>query len=198
MLLLIQELVKDIPNGIYCLVAAYLLWKIAQFYFVRFRDVEKKGEEVSDIKKKIDDNIEPLLTKIHSTSDRIARYIITRDELDPAFFSAKSPVELSDLAREVLEKSSAKSFVDNDIDFLTLKIDERNPKSSLDIQQLAISVIFELVDTEAFSKIKDFIYQNPKYKGENIGLLTMINIIALYLRDKYFEKHPGLKENNLE
>jgi len=189
----IDEIIKNIPNGIYYLAIGWAVWKVAHFYFVRFRDLEKKSDDISGIGKKIDDKLEPTLVKINSTLDRISRYIITKDSLDPAFFSTSSPVELNELAKELLDKSGGKAFVDNTLDFLISKIEERNPKSILDIQQLAVSVIFDLVDTEAFSKIKDFVYQNPKYQSQDVDIPVIINIIALYLRDKYFEKHPELQ-----
>jgi len=185
-----EEIIKNIPNGIYYLAVAYIVWKAAHFYFVRFRDIEKKVCDVDGIKKKIDDEIGPVLVKINSTSDRIARYIITKDSLNPAFFST--------FAKEVLTESGAKNFIDNSFAFLSSKIEERNPKSTLDIQQLAISVVFDLVDTEAFSKVKDFVYNNPKYKEQGIDMPIIINIAALYFRDEYFKKHPELKEADLK
>jgi len=195
---IIEEIIKNIPNGIYYLAVAYIVWKAAQFYFVRFRDIEKKVCDVDGIKKKIDDEIGPVLVKINSTSDRIARYIITKDSLNPAFFSTASPIELNTFAKEVLTESGAKNFIDNSFAFLSSKIEERNPKSTLDIQQLAISVVFDLVDTEAFSKVKDFVYNNPKYKEQGIDMPIIINIAALYFRDEYFKKHPELKEADLK
>lgn len=195
---ILEEVAKNIPKGIYYLILAYVVWKVAQFYFVRFRDVEKKICDISDIKKKIDEEITPSLVKINSTSDRIARYLIMRDALDPIFFTSGSPIELNEFAIEILEISGAKNFVDSSLDFLCSRIKERNPKSALDIQQFAISVIFELVETEAFSKIKDFVYQNPKYKGHDIDIPVIINIATLYLRNEYFKKYPELKETNPE
>lgn len=192
----IDEIIKNIPNGLYYLAVGWVVWQVARFYFIRFRDLEKKSDDISGISKKIDDKLEPTLIKINSTLDRISRYIITKDSLDPAFFSTNSPVELNALANELLEKSGGTAFVDNTLDFLVSKIEERNPKSILDIQQLAVSVIFDLVDTEAFSKIKDFVYQNPKYKSQDVDIPVIINIIALHLRNKYFEKHPELESSN--
>jgi len=194
----VDEIIKNVPNGIYYLAVAYVAWKAAQFYFVRFRDLEKKSDGISGITERIDDKIEPTLVKINLALDRISRYIITKDSLDPSFFNTGSPVELNTLAKDILKKSGGKNFVDNSLDFLVSKIDERNPKSNLDIQQLAVSVILDLVDTEALSKIKDFVYQNPKYRSKDISMPTIINIVALYLRDKYFELHPELTETETE
>ena len=125
---IIEEIIKNIPNGIYYLAVAYIVWKAAHFYFVRFRDIEKKVCDVDGIKKKIDDEIGPVLVKINSTSDRIARYIITKDSLNPAFFSTASPIELNTFAKEVLTESGAKNFIDNSFAFLSSKIEERNPE----------------------------------------------------------------------
>ena len=116
---IIEEIIKNIPNGIYYLAVAYIVWKAAHFYFVRFRDIEKKVCDVDGIKKKIDDEIGPVLVKINSTSDRIARYIITKDSLNPAFFSTASPIELNTFAKEVLTESGAKNFIDNSFAFLS-------------------------------------------------------------------------------
>ena len=198
MLELFKEFIKIIPNGLYYLAIACIVWKIAQFYFVRFRDCERRIADISDVKKDLNDKIEPTLVKINLTLDRIARYIVGRDALNHDYFSTGNPIELNEFAKEVLEKSGAKHFIDSSYDFLSLKIDELKPKSILDIQQLAISVLFDLIDTEGFSIIKDFIYQNPKYKGKKIDIPTMIIIMSLYLRDQYFEKHPEFRKTNLE
>lgn len=182
----IDEIIKSIPNGLYYFSVGYVVWKIAQFYFVRFGDLEKRSGDIKNIDKR--------LARINFTVDRIARYIITKDFLDPAYFSSKSPITLNKLAKDVLKKSGGQSFVDSHLDVLTSGIEGGNPKSPFDVQQIAVSVVFNLMDSGDFSKIKDFIYQNPRYQSKQVNLSTMINIISLYLRDKYFEKHPEFKK----
>lgn len=195
---IIQEIIKNIPNGLYYLAIVCIVWVVAKFYFVRFCGVEKKIKDVSDIKKKIDEKIEPTLIKIKLTVDRIARYIITKNALDHNYFSAGSPIELNQFSREVLENSGAKHFIDSSLDFLISEIDELKPKSALDIQQFSVSILFDLIDTEGFSVIKDFVYQNPKYENKEINIPIIINIMALYIRDEYFKKHPEFNKSDLE
>lgn len=181
MLQFLEKIAENIPNGLYYLAVGYLVWKVAEFYFVRFREVEKT-------KTKMDKEINPKLVQIDKTVDKIAMYIITKNLLDSTYFHSHSPVELTDLAKEILEKSGAKEFVDCSLELLRKKIDEKNPQGSLDIQNAATLVIFDLVDAENFKNVKKFIYENPKYKEYDLNVPIIINIAALYLRDKYFEK----------
>lgn len=181
MLQFLGKVAENIPNGLYYLAVGYLVWKIAELYFVRFRDVEKAQV-------KINKEISPSLVRIDKTVDKIAMYIITKNLLDATYFHSHSPVELNDLSKEILEKSGAKEFVDCDFEFLKEKIDEKKPQGLLDIQNSAISVIFDLEDTEKFKDARNFVYNNPKYKEHDINIQIIINIAALYLRNKYLKK----------
>ena len=99
-----------------------------------------------------------------------------------AFF-IQSFAELNDLGKEILDKSGAKNFIDSLLESLISKIKDGKPKSYLDIHQLAVSVLFDFLDTEHFSGIKDFVYQNPRYKDNDIDIQAIINLAALYLRE---------------
>lgn len=189
---IVVKIVENIPNGLYYVALAYIVWLLARLYFVRFRDLERKSSETSEINKKLDNSVSPALTKLSLTQDRIARYLITKDALDPTFFDTGSPIRLSALAQRLLAESGAKSLVDGVSDFVIDRIEANRPKSALDIQQLAVTEMFDMVDTEAFSRIKDFVYQNPEYEGHRVDLSVIINILAVYLRDKYLEKHPEM------
>lgn len=160
-----------------------IICKILAFYYKRFCPVEDKIDTMSDdiesIKGKIHGKIEPSL-------DKIIKFLIMRGPKAKAFFVKRSPIELTDLARKILEESGAKNFIDSFLDSLIAKIKEDKPKNALDVQQLAASVLFNLVDIEEFKPIKEFIYQNPKYDGQHdIDIQVMIDLSALYLRDKY-------------
>jgi len=189
----IEEIAKHIPNGVYCLLVLLLILivvKIVSFYFKRFCPLEKQtGDVVTDIKtikEDINGIRENILHDVAPLLNKISTYLITKYPRDKELLKIQSPIELTELAKEILEKSGAKNFVDSSLDSLIAKIKEGNPKSDLDIYQLAASVLFNLVDTNAFTKIKDFIYQNPKYNGKHdLDIQIMINLSALYLRDRY-------------
>ncbi len=142
--------------------------------------------DISTIKEDITIIKENVFRKIELSLDRMSCFLVTKYPKDRELLKIQSPIELTDLAKEILEKSGAKNFIDSSLDSLIAKIKEGKPNSPLDIHQLAVSILFNLIDTEAFSKIKDFIYQNPKYKGQHdIDIQVIINLSALYLRDRY-------------
>ena len=50
---------------------------------------------------------------------------------------------------------------------------------------------------DSFTHVKNYIYNNPVYKVSDtesvpIDLTKMANIIGIYLRDLYLQKHPEL------
>lgn len=151
-----------------------------------------------ELHRKFDEEMSPTLVNVERTLDRISRHIISQDSLNPDFFNTSSPIQLNAFSKELLEESGAKHFVDSSYEKLSEKVEDKKPKSLLDINQFAISVIFDLTDTEAFSKIKDFIYQNPNYKGKRVDLSLIITLTSLYLRDKYLENNPELIEKDEE
>ena len=142
------------------------MWEAARFYFVRFCRVEKGVESITAVCAKL----ETRLSKIETVLDRICHYLAAKEGLSANFFSANSPMMLNDLAKRLLVESGGKDFANDQSEVLIAELENRAPKTKLD----------------------DFIYQNPIYEGEKIELTTLVNIIALYLRDKYLEKHPEL------
>ena len=175
----LEELIRGIPNGLYYLAGAWVVWEAARFYFVRFCRVEKGVESITAVCAKL----ETRLSKIETVLDRICHYLAAKEGLSTDFFSANSPMMLNDLAKD---------FANDQSEVLIAELENRAPKTKLDVQQTAVLVVFDSTVSDKFNRIKDFIYQNPIYEGEKIELTTLVNIIALYLRDKYLEKHPEL------
>ena len=184
----LEELIRGIPNGLYYLAGAWVVWEAARFYFVRFCRVEKGVESITAVCAKL----ETRLSKIETVLDRICHYLAAKEGLSTDFFSANSPMMLNDLAKRLLVESGGKDFANDQSEVLIAELENRAPKTKLDVQQTAVLVVFDSTVSDKFNRIKDFIYQNPIYEGEKIELTTLVNIIALYLRDKYLEKHPEL------
>ena len=82
-------------------------------------------------------------------------------------------------------------------------MDMQDIKTALDSQIYAPIVISQVSNRSSFNPIKDFAFENPYYKekdsnGNNTAFVrldmdTITNIMGIYLRDKYLEKHPHLK-----
>lgn len=125
------------------------------------------------------------------------------DKMDASLFLAQSPVELTELGKRVLAAIGGKIFIDNNLHDLLTGMDMQDIKTALDSQIYAPVVISQVSNRSSFNPIKDFAFENPYYKekdsnGNDTALVrlamdTIANIMGIYLRDKYLEKHPYLK-----
>lgn len=162
-------------------------------YRQRLQKVEQDCSGISNL----DVKISQLLTKV----DKITTHLLTNDkELDPRIFQANSPIELSELGQRILRDIGGKQYVDDNLSILIDYMEQRDFKSGLDVQNYTEVLLAEESDKEAFTPIKNYIFQNPVYKIDEDKTITLhlnlcINIISIYLRNKYFEKYPDLKKD---
>ena len=149
-------------------------------------------ERDADTLSKVNQAILSRLDRIESILDRVCHYLAVEGGLDIGYFSSGSPMMLNDLAKELLEKSGAKDFADSQADALIAEIEKKAPTNKLDVQQTSIMTVFDATNMPQFDKVKNFIYENPVYNGGKVDLSTLVDIVAVYIRDKYLEKHPEL------
>ncbi|PIS22081.1 hypothetical protein COT50_03885 [candidate division WWE3 bacterium CG08_land_8_20_14_0_20_41_10] len=90
----IEEIVKNIPNGLYYLAGAWTLRQIAHLYFVRFCKTEQNAGELTEVTR----DIRSKLSGIEAVLDRVCRYLAVKDGLRPDYFMAHSPITLTNLA----------------------------------------------------------------------------------------------------
>ena len=116
--------------------------------------------------------------KLSNLPDRINthdRKITVLDEFKNN--ATKSPLSLTELGLKVLEESGGKQYIDENKHALIKIINDKNPRTSLDIQELSKEVIESQKNEENFIPIKEYVY--------NKGLIFdhVIRVIAIYLRD---------------
>lgn len=190
-------LVKHTPTLAIIIVAVVITVFITQYVMKlisRLKDVEKATNESAPKYSQLFESI----THMASDISKILFYLKGKDsKLDTGLFKHHSPIELSDFGRKLLDISGGKEYVDKNLNLLLSAIESKNLMSALDVQIQCITVICEHNNDPDFKKIKDYIFQNPVYKFEDfeypLSLSTANNIMGIYLRDKYFEKHPELR-----
>lgn len=72
----------------------------------------------------------------------------------------------------------------------------------MDVERYSLRVLNENMQKEIFNGIKDFVYNAPstmKIQDEtgeevdvNVKIETILMIMSIYLRDKYFERHKEI------
>lgn len=198
--------------------AIYVTLKLRIFY-ERFTNVEKKCSDIDGMKEnhsehkgnfksvsdKLDEQIIPKLDalanesmKINSATNAIITYLITKDKNAALVFQSRSPVILTDTGIKLLETSGGRKYIDDNIEYLLSKMEQGKYKSALDVQNTATKIIVDEFNSDGFTPIKNYIFENPTVKIGKANLdnsLALISrIMSLQLRDKYFEKHPELKD----
>lgn len=113
-----------------------------------------------------------------------------------------SPYRLLYLGEQLLDRSGGRKCVDDNADVLVAEIEKRSPSAPLDVEDAALNVVRAFRDTPLFNDVKNFIYYSPQEieltdeKGEKVERSIHINLIfmlmSIYLRDKYFERHPEI------
>jgi len=112
------------------------------------------------------------------------------------FMMNQSPTRLSVVGIKLLKESGGMKLIDENIDLFISSLKSTLPKTALDVENNSFEVLFKNSDTEMFREVKDFIYNNPVYEGTQINLTSIVKISSIYLRDKYFEKHPDILEES--
>lgn len=111
----------------------YTTFKISGFYFVRFKRVEQECDKISGlqntaiingnisnrIEKNIDEKLLPKLDGIVNSVHGLLIYLSSKDrDFKSEIYVVKSPVQLSLIGIDILEKSNGKKFIEESKDAL--------------------------------------------------------------------------------
>lgn len=122
-------------------------------------------------------------------------------DLQTGLFKSHSPIQLTESGLDLLNNSGGKEYVENHISTILIDMESQAFKSGLDVQNYASIISIKNFNSDEFIKIRDYIYQHPVYKvsdGSELQVTSQIisQIIGIYIRDKYFDKHPELKDKD--
>lgn len=206
----VAELLKQWPQGLEIIATIYVVWFIAHFYYVRFRGIERN---VSIINKRIDEDVNILNSKITQVLKKLKLLEKNQEDFQKSLYELKdghnsmvaflssihpeksralkqlSPIEIVDLGYEILEKSGLKKAIDRTYDELVEDLEKHPLKSKYDVQHQSIWVIARNFDNDEYLDVKDFMYENPNYKGEKIRPDLIITLGGIHLRDLYLKRN---------
>ncbi len=165
--------------------------------------IEKLNRQMEVINRQmeaINRHIEIIYEKIESIQNNffvlIAFLATKHDDFPFDLLKSKSPFQLSDLGIEVLEAIGGKKYVDDNLSYLLAMMEKETFKSALDVEIFSKTILIKELTSDGFTPIKNYLFNNPYYEKEErkirLSLESAIHLIGIYLRDKYFEKHPAL------
>lgn len=101
----------------------------------------------------------------------------------------KSPVTLTERGTKVLNDSTGKKFIDDNYEELKKKVNDSNPETSYDIQELSRKVVEDLKDDSRLNTVKEYLFK------EGMEIEEIINVLGIHLRDKILsEKGIGVDD----
>lgn len=208
---IVSFLAAHYPTLIWIIVAVVVTWQASKIY-TRFKKVEDVSQSVPCEKHKesiqsIQGNL-PILKDIKESVRKIEDYIIRKDPKSiDALLRKCSPYKITNYGEILLELSGAKKCIDDNANFFILAIEDMKPLVALDVEQYSLNVLSENLKSNMFNDVKNYVYNAPDpltlkdpVSGEelntSISIENVLMVMSIYLRDKYFDKHPEIDISN--
>jgi len=191
---------KHHPNIYVCLlilvivvvVVAISAFKVAK-YHSRFTKTERDCADMNTGHKQIQDKLDGIGTNLNMLVIFLSG---KHKDMNTDLFVTKSPVQLTDFGTEILSAIGGKDYIDANLVALLQLLQNEGLKTALDVENYARVILLREFNTENFTHIKNFMYQNPVYnsggKTTNLNLDTVIQVMGVYLRNLYLSKHPEI------
>lgn len=88
-------------------------------------------------------------------------------------------------------------------------LENTQPKTPFDVEDNASSVLIQNIGDSMFNEIKSFLYYSPDKievkdpeSGSDVKVMlslhSLVKVMSIYLRDKYFERHPEIDITNFK
>lgn len=155
-------------------------------------------EELDRFDKKMDK-----LDTINDSVVAIRALLLSRYKSAAPLFSQKqSPRRLNQRGEEMFALFGGKPFLDKNEELLLGKIKAKDPQTALDVEQDALEVLYETLDSDIFNEIKLKVYNSKSITIEKDGkeeeyAITMNDICFIFsldLRDRYLKAHPEVPQ----
>ncbi|BDQ11693.1 hypothetical protein [Sediminibacterium sp. TEGAF015] len=193
------------PQLVITIIAVIVTWLFAKFYNNSMNRLKKVEAECQKIDRHLTPQLESIsssLNTLNGSFNSLIVYLKSKDgKMETSLFISKSPIQLTELGKKILVTIGGEDFVNKNLNELITNMDAEGIKTALDCQTFAPIVISKISNHASFNKIKDYAFKNPYYKekledGQEITIPldmgTISNIMGIYLRDKYLERHPEL------
>mgnify|MGYP003455889609 FL=1 len=194
-----------------------IVWHFSKWYH-RFEKVEEKIDDLpcekhDDLYRRFVNTEEKVKELPCSKHDEVfhdikeqlveirAILIMKNPKVANAFSQKSSPRELNEAGLQLFRDVKGEEFLNENKDIFLKGIENKNPKTALDVEESALEVLFSHTDNDMFIKIKNWIYNSPTRKllidGEVKDYAITMNdvcfVLSLPLRNMYLDLHPELK-----
>ncbi|MDI9357789.1 MAG: hypothetical protein QM528_02450 [Phycisphaerales bacterium] len=197
--LLLNKLLAYYPHLLFALLLSIIVWRISSYYhrFIKLETGHAKIEtKLTAIESSLA-NLSSSLANLSASFNSLVAYLSGKDNtMNVSIFVSKSPMELTPIGTEILELTGGKKYIDTNLPYLISEMEKEIFKSGLDVEIFSKNLLIREINSDGFTPIKNYIFNNPVYKKDDItvslNLDIVIQIIGIYLRNQYFVKYPQL------
>lgn len=128
-------------------------------------------------------------------------------DLSTGLFSEKhSPRRLNEQGQRLFDDVGGTRFLDDNQEFLFSKLDEKQPKTALDVENMALMILNLNAENDIFNVLKNWVYNAPSRQVTNtkgdtvmydVTLKDVFFVLSLDLRDRYLRAHPEISPDTL-
>ncbi len=133
----------------------------------------------------------------------IRTYLTVKDiDVENVFSKKHSPRELNEAGEKLYADIRGKEFLDKNKDILIQGIDNKTPKTALDVEESSLEVLVSFIDNDMFIGLKNWVYNSSPRKliidgvekDYSISMNDVCFVLSLPLRNMYLDLHPELRE----
>lgn len=188
---ILSYLLNATPEIALALIIGFIAWKVSKRLAKTDSHFAKIDDAISDLQKDV--------TAIKNDLSDVQLFITSKyPSALGTFVSKNSPLTLNEFGKKLYEECGGKSFLEANQVLLLKKIEEKYPKTALDVETYAKEVLFSLTQNDIFNTIKVWVYNSPAWKiGDKDYTITLGDVcfvLSIPLRDKYLSLHPEIAQ----
>jgi hypothetical protein len=196
---LLSTIASNFPIPAWIARVAFIVWAvyIAVGIIIRIaRFVDKTNNSLrlfDDVKKDIK-SLDKKHSKLLEKFNTLIAALAEKNSLNnPDLFSTNSPINLTPQGIKFIEEVGWKLSIDNTDNRKKLfeTLDKFKLQTKYDVEKYSIVVLTELAgmrEDNAYTPVKRYLYENATQDD-----FKVMTACAIYLRDKYLESHPEIK-----
>lgn len=182
-------LVNAIPEVALAVIFAIIAWRVSK----KLTSADNHFATIDDTM----NNIKSDISSIKRNLSDVQLFITSRFPSALGTFASKnSPLKLNENGEKLLKECGGMAFIEANQVLLLNKIQERQPKTALDVETWAKEVLLSLTNNDIFNTLKVWVYNSPSWKIDGkdytITLGDVCFVLSIPLRDKYLSLHPEI------
>jgi hypothetical protein len=157
-------------------------------FFTAWIKIDRCSQSIIALKEEKEKTIVKL-DALRTDVDTLKEFKVSAQKfIDKQLYKEGSPLELTDLGKELVRESGFVSIFEQVKTDLVSRLLAKNPRTQYDVQEMARELMDSLTDYAAFAPIKTYAFSNGK------DLSQILRAGAIMLRDYYLSLHPEIKD----